>query len=67
MEGEETCVCVMYSMNRCWLSGCKYIFFLLVLIALYDSRFSELLVVLNRLGILNRHLISLVNSFGLSS
>ena len=58
---------VMYSMNRCWLSGCKYIFFLLVLIALYDSRFSELLVVLNRLGILNRHLISLENSSGLSS
>ena len=61
MEGEETCVCVIYSMNRCRLSGCKYIFFLLVLIALYDSRFSELLVVLNR------RLISLENSFGLSS
>ena len=41
-------------------------FFSLVVIALYDSRFSELLVVLNR-GVFNRHLISLENSFGLSS
>ena len=67
MEGEETCVCVMYSMNRCRLSGCKIFFFLLVVIALYDSRFSELLVVLNRPGVFNRHLISSENSFGLSS
>ena len=42
-------------------------FFSLVVIALYDSRFSELLVVLNRPGVFNRHLISLENSFGLSS
>ena len=42
-------------------------FFSLVVIALYDSRSSELLVVLNRRGAFNRPLISVAKLFGLFS